>query len=57
MTVILEKNTDKKQFTKILDKMNAKKTDNKFNVANFCGVLNLSKDPLVMQKEMRNEWK
>jgi hypothetical protein len=57
MTVIIEKNVGKKEFEKILLSFREKKTAKGVDTSKHCGVIKLDKDPLVIQKEMRDEWK
>jgi hypothetical protein len=56
MTVIIEKNVGKKEFEKILLSFREKKTAKGVDTSKHCGVIKLDKDPLVIQKEMRDEW-
>lgn len=56
MTIIINKNTSKKEFEKLLSSINKKKIDKGVDISKHCGVLKLKKDPLQIQKEMRNDW-
>lgn len=56
MTIIINKNTTKKEFEKLLSTFNKKKKEKVMDVSKHCGVLKLKKDPLQIQKEMRNDW-
>ncbi len=56
MTIIINKNTTKKEFVKLLTSLNKKRKEKGIDVSKHCGVLKLKKDPLQIQKEMRNEW-
>lgn len=53
MVTIIKKGTTKKNLTRLLQKIKSKKG---FDAYKFCGAIKLGKDPLVIQKEMRNEW-
>ena len=57
MTVVLDKKIKKKEFQKILASMVSEKDAKGVNTFKYCGVIKLEKDPLAIQKEMRNEWK
>lgn len=57
MTVVLKKNIEKVEFEKILKEINQSKKLRGVDTSRFCGILNLKKDPLTIQKEMRDEWK
>lgn len=57
MTVVLEKNIEKVEFEKILTKINLSKKPKGVDTTQFCGIIKLKKDPLTIQKEMRDEWK
>ena len=56
MTVILNKKIDKKEFQKILKSLASKNDVKGVDTLKHCGVIKLKKDPLTIQKEMRNEW-
>ena len=56
MVLVLKKGASKKEINAIrkkLEKLPAKGVDTK----KYCGVIKLKKDPLAIQKNMRNEWK
>lgn len=57
MTVIIKKGVDKKEFEKILNSFRQNKKAKGVNTLKYCGIIKLSKDPLIIQKEMRDEWK
>jgi len=51
--VVIKRKSGKKNISKILDKaISSKGVDTR----KYCGVIKLSKDPLIIQKELRNEW-
>ncbi|MDD5150805.1 MAG: hypothetical protein PHC28_10080 [Flavobacterium sp.] len=56
MTVVIKKGLDKKEFEKILDSFRKNKKSQGVNTSKHCGTIKLSKDPLIIQKEMRDEW-
>lgn len=57
MTVVLDKKTKKKEFQKILASMASEKNAKEVDTLKYCGIIKLDKDPLAIQKEMRDEWK
>jgi hypothetical protein len=57
MTIIINKNTSKKEFLKLLLSLKKSKKDKGIDLSKHCGVIKLSKDALKIQKELRNEWK
>lgn len=56
MTIIINKNTTKKEFIKLLSSIKMSRKTNGIDLSKHCGVLKLKKDPLQIQKEMRNDW-
>lgn len=57
MTVVIKKGVDKREFEKILDSFRKNKKSKGVDTLKHCGTIKLSKDALVIQKEMRDEWK
>jgi hypothetical protein len=57
MVAILKSGESKKNMQKLMEQLSKKKSSKSFDAKKFCGVLKLKKDPLVLQKELRNEWK
>lgn len=57
MTVVLKKKINKKDFQKIINSIVSAKQSKGVDTLKHCGVINLQKDPLLIQKEMRSEWK
>jgi len=53
MVTILKKGTSKKSIQKILQKIRTKRGLDAFK---YCGIIKLKEDPLLIQKQMRNEW-
>lgn len=56
MVTTIKKGASKKEIDSLLESHNKKKKTKGVNVKKYCGVLNLKKDPLELQKELRNEW-
>ncbi len=54
MVLVLKKGATKKDMQNIENKL--QKTSG-VNTKKYCGVIKLKEDPLVIQKQMRNEWK
>ena len=57
MTVIINKNTTKIEFVKLLGSNKRSKKIDGIDLSTHCGVLTLKKDALQIQKEMRWNWK
>jgi hypothetical protein len=56
MTIIINKNTSKKEFEKKLKSLQSSKTEKGIDLSKHIGVIKLDKDPLQIQKEIRGEW-
>ncbi len=56
MTILINKNTTKKEFVKLLSSLKKSKKEIGIDLSKHCGVLRLKKDALQIQKEMRNDW-
>jgi hypothetical protein len=54
MVTIIKKGTTKSRILQLLNKIKSRKGIDAFK---YCGVIKLNNDPLVIQKQMRNEWK
>lgn len=54
MVYKIEQKTPKKKFDKLVDAANKK--HQKTSLKEFSGLLKFEKDPLEIQKELRNEW-
>jgi hypothetical protein len=53
MTIVIKRKSSKKNISKLFKKaMSSKGVD----IQKYCGVIKLSKDPLAIQKELRDEW-
>jgi hypothetical protein len=57
MTVIITKDTPKVEFNKILKSFQENKKSKGVDTSKYCGVIKLAKDPLNIQKELRDEWR
>ena len=57
MTIIINKNTSKKDFVKLLSSLVKIKKSKGVDLTKYNGIIQLKKDPLQIQKEMRNDWK
>ncbi len=54
MTIVIKKSfTDREKLEKVLKSL---KKDGKFDAFKYCGVITLKKSPLMIQKQMRDEW-
>lgn len=53
MVTILKKGSDTKEVEKSLAKV---KNNKGFDSQKYCGALKIKKDPIAIQKRMRNEW-
>ncbi|MDZ7648403.1 MAG: hypothetical protein U5K54_15125 [Cytophagales bacterium] len=51
-TIIKKRSSQKDKARKFNKAINLKGVD----TSKYCGVIKLSKDPLTIQKELRNEW-
>ncbi|MEY4703068.1 MAG: hypothetical protein RIR96_965 [Bacteroidota bacterium] len=54
MVYILKKGATKKEIESIEKRLHSKR---EINYSKYFGKIKLKKDPLVIQKELRNEWK
>jgi hypothetical protein len=53
MATVIKRKSNRRNISKIFDKaVSSKGVDTK----KYCGVIKLSKDPLVIQKQLRDEW-
>ena len=55
MVTTLKYGAQKGSLTRLLNRLN-KKTSRGVDVRKYSGALKLKKDPLKLQKELRNEW-
>lgn len=56
MVTTLKKGISKTDILKILKKVSANKNLKGVNTLKYCGKIQLQKDALELQKELRNEW-
>lgn len=56
MTFIINNKTDKKEFEQKLQLLIKNRSKKVVHTMKFCGTITLKKDPLQIQKEMRDEW-
>lgn len=56
MVTTLKKGISKTEILKVLKQVNENKSLKGINTRKYSGKIQLSKDPLEIQKEMRNEW-
>lgn len=53
MVTVIKKGSDRKEIENAFSKIKSRK---KFDAYKYCGTLKLKKDPLEIQKSMRDEW-
>jgi len=56
MVTTLKKGISKLEILKVLKQLNETKNTKGVDTQKYCGKIKLSKDPLEIQNEMRNEW-
>lgn len=56
MVTVLKPGATKKSIQDILEKLAKEFKSNGVDVYKYCGKINLKKDALQIQKELRNEW-
>jgi hypothetical protein len=56
MTIIIDKNTTKKEFEKQLNVLQKTKKSKGVDLTRHLGVIKLANDALLIQKEIRSEW-
>jgi len=56
MAILINKNTTKTEFVKLLVSIKTSKKTNGIDLSKLSGVLTLKKDALQIQKEMRDDW-
>ena len=57
MVLTLKRGASKKDIDKINKKLENIPSGKKLNAKKYCGTIKLKRDPLTIQKELRNEWK
>jgi len=53
MVIVIKSGTDKTNIQKALDSVKVQKG---LNAYKYCGKVHLEKNPLIIQKKLRNEW-
>lgn len=56
MVAILKQGTDKKTMRKLLEELQKRRKPKGVSVRKYCGTIKLTKDPMAIQKKMRDEW-
>ena len=56
MVTILKYGADKKKIKTLLERLRNQKTRTGIDAYKYCGVITLAEEPLLIQKELRNEW-
>ena len=56
MVLVLKKGASKEDIEAIDKKLYRKKTPTGFDAKKYNGILKLKKDPLIIQKKLRDEW-
>lgn len=56
MVTILKYGSDKKKIRTLLEQLKNLHSRSGIDAYKYCGVISLTDDPLLIQKEFRNEW-
>ena len=56
MVTILKYGADKKKIKSLLERLKNQKSHGGIDAYKYCGVITLAEEPLLIQKEMRDEW-
>ena len=56
MKLVLERGATKKQMELLNEKLSHLPVRKKLDSKKYCGVIKLKEDPLIIQKQLRNEW-
>jgi hypothetical protein len=56
MVTVLKYGTDKKQIRTLLERLKHQKSRAGIDAYKYCGIITLVEEPLLIQKEMRDEW-
>jgi hypothetical protein len=56
MVTIVKYGTDKKKIKSLLERLKNKKGRIGIDAYKYCGVITLAEEPLLIQKELRDEW-
>ena len=56
MVTIIKRGTKRDRIKILMDQIKKQKPCRLSDIRKYCGVLNLKKDPLLLQKKWRDEW-
>ena len=56
MVTIVKYGTDKKKIRLLLERLKNQKSRTGINAYKYCGTITLAEEPLLIQKELRDEW-
>ena len=56
MVTVIKYGSDKKKIKSMLESLKKQKSNTGIDAYKYCGVITLAEEPLLIQKEMRNEW-
>lgn len=56
MVTVIKYGTNKKQIRSLLEKLKNQKSRAGIDAYKYCGVITLVEEPLLIQKELRDEW-
>ena len=56
MVTVVKYGTDKKKIRSLLERLKNQKSRIGIDAYRYCGILTLAEEPLLIQKELRDEW-
>ena len=56
MVTVIKYGTNKKNIRLLLEKLSKHRSSNGIDAYKYCGTITLVEEPLVIQKNIRNEW-
>jgi hypothetical protein len=56
MVTVLKYGTDKEKIKSLLERLKKQKGRKGINAYKYCGIITLVEEPLLIQKELRDEW-
>lgn len=56
MVTVVKYGADKKKIKSLLERLKNQKSRTGIDAYKYCGVITLAEEPLLIQKELRNEW-
>jgi hypothetical protein len=56
MVTVIKYGSDKKKIKSMLERLKKQKSNVGIDAYKYCGVITLADEPLLIQKEMRDEW-